>query len=57
MCANEREREKGRHKVDGERLERERGREFGEFWLTGRHMARLVFLSVFCLCLRASCLS
>lgn len=35
----------------------ERVREFGEFWLTGQHMARLVFLSVFCLCLRASCLS
>lgn len=53
----EREREKKRHKVDGERIEREREREFGEFWLTGRHMARLVFLSVFCLCLRASRLS
>lgn len=46
------------HKVNGGK-ERERGREgeFGESWLTGRHMARLVFLSVFCLCLRASCLS
>lgn len=34
----------------------ERG--FGASWLTGRqHMARRVFLSVFCLCLRAPCLS
>lgn len=32
-------------------------REFGESWFMGRHMARLAFLSVFCLCLRASCLS
>lgn len=55
VCVNERERE--RHKVNGEKRERERDTEFGEFWLTGRHMARLVFLSVFCLCLRASCLS
>lgn len=28
-----------------------------ESWLTGQHMARLVFLSVFCLCLWAPCLS
>lgn len=35
----------------------EREKCFGGSWLTGRHMARLVFLSVFCLCLWASCLS
>lgn len=51
------ETERKRHEVNGEKRERERERGFGEFWLTGRHMARLVFLSVFCLCLRASCLS
>lgn len=54
LCVSMKERKP--HKVIGERREREGG--FGVSWLTGRqHMARLVFLSVFCLCLRASCLS